>query len=814
MPTVPDPPAADRPVPDPALPGAGGADRLASAALGHQGTAWVYEFDLAGLLAELGLADLTGTDDDQDALLEAERQADAASSATVDLSGRIAEALPPGPGLAAWLAQASPDESGDRDLPAIAAACRRLASWAQARELAAVAEITARSAVRNSRVGVDGDGQPAQVLPEAGAEVALELAMTQQAAMAWASLGVRLRWQLPGTGAALADGAIDLTRVKIIAEATAGLSDEAARQVEQQVLAAAGQQTYGQLRASVLRAVITADPEGAERRRQEAEHHARLSLHPDPDGTATLAGTSLPGVHAAAAMARISAMARALKSSGAPGGIDLLRASIFLGLLLGTAPLIPPAEGAPPDQPPPGDEPPDDNVPPGGSKPCGPEHGKPDRGSPQPGNPDHDSPRPSTSPAPTDQPSNSAASSHRPSADAQRHDSHDDTVGAGTPAEGAGGSDSRPADPRSSTRSGPDRVPAVSHYHGPEPEAGQARFDDDIPPPGDADAPEPDDSEPAGPAGWENAWPYSGMDDYDDGTDCAPPQWPSLPDSLPVPLATGTGKPGAPPAGLLDLIIPWRTLTGAADVPAVLGRLGPITSGQAGQLADLAIRSPATQWRVIVTDHQGRALAVERLRRQKEAAFGPPGRAGILGRVTVTIAASAVDDIRLPGPAADLAEPPSDTRATDIRETATRAACGKANPRTATLTALGRAAQRAAQRARAEAQALAAAGSCDHASASAAYRPPPRIREHVIGRDLTCRFGPCGQPAWRADLDHTVPYDKGGPTCSCNLGGGCRTHHKIKALPGWQLRQLRPGYFTWMTPAGRTYPVSPDRYPI
>jgi len=103
MTTVPDPPAADRQVPDPALPGAalpgaGGADGLASSALGYQGTAWVYEFDLAGVLAELGLADLTGTCDDQDALLEAEhdalleaeQQPDAASSATVDLRGGIA----------------------------------------------------------------------------------------------------------------------------------------------------------------------------------------------------------------------------------------------------------------------------------------------------------------------------------------------------------------------------------------------------------------------------------------------------------------------------------------------------------------------------------------------------------------------------------------------------------------------------------------------------------------------------------------------------------------------------------------------------
>ena len=86
--------------------------------------------------------------------------------------------------------------------------------------------------------------------------------MTQQeSAMAWASLAVRMRWQLPLTGAALADGTIDLVRAKIIAEATAVLSDDAAQQVEERVLAAAGEQTYGQLRASVHRAVIAADPE-------------------------------------------------------------------------------------------------------------------------------------------------------------------------------------------------------------------------------------------------------------------------------------------------------------------------------------------------------------------------------------------------------------------------------------------------------------------------------------------------------------------------------------------------------------------------
>ena len=109
--------------------------------------------------------------------------------------------------------------------------------------------------------------------------------------------------------------------------------------------------------------MIAADPDGAERRRKESEARAKLCLYPGEEGTATLAGYQLPGIRAAAAMARISALARALKASGAGGGIDLLRAQVFLGLLCGTLPLIPPADGAPPDGAPPDGAPPD-NPPP------------------------------------------------------------------------------------------------------------------------------------------------------------------------------------------------------------------------------------------------------------------------------------------------------------------------------------------------------------------------------------------------------------------------------------------------------------------
>src|SRR5258705_5801074 len=94
--------------------------------------------------------------------------------------------------------------------------------------------------------------------------------------------------------------------------------------VEAKVLPAAGDQTTGQLRAALRRAVITADPDGADRRREEAERRAKVSPYPDPDGTASLARYNLPSIPPAAAMATISALAKAMKAAGAGGGTDLL----------------------------------------------------------------------------------------------------------------------------------------------------------------------------------------------------------------------------------------------------------------------------------------------------------------------------------------------------------------------------------------------------------------------------------------------------------------------------------------------------------
>ncbi|MGH3907192.1 MAG: DUF222 domain-containing protein, partial [Pseudonocardiaceae bacterium] len=53
---------------------------------------------------------------------------------------------------------------------------------------------------------------------------------------------------------------------------------------------------------------------------------------------------------------------------------------------------------------------------------------------------------------------------------------------------------------------------------------------------------------------------------------------------------------------------------------------------------------------------------------------------------------------------------------------------------------------------------------------SIAYRPRRLLNLLVQARDRTCCFPGCRRPARRCDLDHTIPYDQGGPTVAGNLG--------------------------------------------
>lgn len=101
------------------------------------------------------------------------------------------------------------------------------------------------------------------------------------------------------------------------------------------------------------------------------------------------------------------------------------------------------------------------------------------------------------------------------------------------------------------------------------------------------------------------------------------------------------------------------------------------------------------------------------------------------------------------------------------------------------------------------------------------YRPPEHLARFVRARHGTCAHPGCRTPAHRCDIDHVVPFDAArgtGPTCPGNTCPLCRSHHRLKHMPGWHVRMHADGTTVWTTPSGHTYtappsPVGPQRAP-
>ena len=217
-------------------------------------------------------------------------------------------------------------------------------------------------------------------------------------------------------------------------------------------------------------------------------------------------------------------------------------------------------------------------------------------------------------------------------------------------------------------------------------------------------------------------------------------------------------------------------------------------------LAAAAAADPAARWQVIVTDDAGRATGVAAVRRR-----GTAETPGMIDEVTLTLQASL---------AARLARSP-DLRQRIARDLARldpdadRDHGPLADALAEAVTAANRAAAQAWERTWLDA----AAGGCAHTMEAKGYRVTGTLRRWVATRDRTCRNPVCRRRAVQCDQDHTVPYDRGGRTCPCDLGSLCRTHHQLKQLPGWHLSQ-EGGVFTWTTPAGLVYRKEPHSYPV
>jgi len=254
-------------------------------------------------------------------------------------SGEVFDTCLPGPilaGAADKAAGAARDFAGldDDELIGALRAFDKIEAWAGAGKAAASAELIRRRPAPG-RSHATRAGKPAPWDSFCADELAVALAISRNAADRALALAHDLAVRLPQTSRALGEGVLSWYKAQVIAESTRVLNDAGAAAAEALVVPDLAGKTPAQIRAAIGRAVLTADPEAARKRREEALKDARVELWREDAGTAALCGFHLPPNEALAADQAITALALDLKTAGCPGAMDQLRVRAYLDILLG-----------------------------------------------------------------------------------------------------------------------------------------------------------------------------------------------------------------------------------------------------------------------------------------------------------------------------------------------------------------------------------------------------------------------------------------------------------------------------------------------
>jgi hypothetical protein len=247
-------------------------------------------------------------------------------------AGGVLDEMRPG----AWLGEAitaaiadGNDKLGESELIGVLCAWRRMSSWAAAGETAAVMELVRRRRAQSE------EPDTSRLAEHINDELAAALTLTGRSADRLISMSSGLA-RLREVHAALESGHIDWAKACLFVSELAALDDDdVAREIARRLLgrAGAGGWTTGQLRAALRRAVLSADPGGADRRRREARKDAEVQSWDEPSGNAALAGRELPPADVIAADSRITALARWLQDRGAVGTLSQLRAAAYIAVL-------------------------------------------------------------------------------------------------------------------------------------------------------------------------------------------------------------------------------------------------------------------------------------------------------------------------------------------------------------------------------------------------------------------------------------------------------------------------------------------------
>ncbi|GAA5156995.1 hypothetical protein GCM10023321_34340 [Pseudonocardia eucalypti] len=239
--------------------------------------------------------------------------------------------MPVGPELAALLASIDVTAVPNGSIIDVLQASARQRAHADGVYLGAVASTLERDPSAGPG-SVACLAEPDRYAPD---EVRAALVMTRRQGWNESEFAYILCRGLPAVHQEMLAGRVDRDRARVFVQHLAGLPAELVAKVLNAVLAAAPGLTTGQLRARILKLIITVDPDHAQDAYERALAERAVVGYLNPDGTAVISASGLPPDEAAAATERIAGLARAAKRAGHPGRVDQLRADIYLRLLDG-----------------------------------------------------------------------------------------------------------------------------------------------------------------------------------------------------------------------------------------------------------------------------------------------------------------------------------------------------------------------------------------------------------------------------------------------------------------------------------------------
>ncbi len=227
----------------------------------------------------------------------------------------------------------------------------RLAAWAVARQQELLAAFHRRPA--DGSIRPTASSNSAEAREWAVDEIGLALTLAPAAAATRMAHADRADTVLRPTRELLAAGRICAGRARLVADMLAEYDDQIAAAVQARVLPRAPEQTWGQLRAALSRAITAVVPDPAKRHRA-ARRGRRVEMWPAADGMATLAAY-LTATEATASYEWITRLARGVQpgvcggtsnDSGSTssaenaqragrGSMDRRRADVLVALLTG-----------------------------------------------------------------------------------------------------------------------------------------------------------------------------------------------------------------------------------------------------------------------------------------------------------------------------------------------------------------------------------------------------------------------------------------------------------------------------------------------